>query len=94
MNQQHLDEIKARVIKAHSELYKLCDGGKFTMCVPVQSTDTDIVINNSLNDVEVLIDEVRRLCAVLEGIAATNIYLVSEFNLREVARKALEDQHD
>jgi hypothetical protein len=107
MNQQQIDDIKARHSKATAELHRLCDGGKFTMCVPVQETDTDILINRSLHDVAFLVDEVEQLRAVLEAIAnARHVRYVPYCNegyfqdgieeglrmANDMARAALEDQ--
>jgi hypothetical protein len=58
---------------AEEELNNLCQGKrKFTMCVPVQDDDTDIVIGNALYIGRRLHGEVERLKKLME--AAVDCY--------------------
>lgn len=45
----NLDEIERAIHAASRELERLCDGGRFRMCVPVQDTDSDMVLNQALS---------------------------------------------
>lgn len=57
-----LAEIEAIEQRARAELYGLCSGErKFTMRIPVQEDDTDMVIDAAFNALRELIAEVRRL---------------------------------
>ncbi|WP_344098585.1 hypothetical protein, partial [Nocardiopsis tropica] len=57
-----LDAIRAREQAASQEVYRLCEGGRFTMTVPPrEDTDSDTVIVASLADIGTLVAEVERL---------------------------------
>lgn len=51
------EAIRAREEAAHAALSALCHGGKFTMTIPVQPDDTDILIGNSLRDILHLLEQ-------------------------------------
>jgi hypothetical protein len=63
-----LDAVLARRMTALAELSALCNGKRFTMCVPAQADDTDIVLHVSLRDIPLLVDELRRLRAAQSSI--------------------------
>jgi hypothetical protein len=68
---ERLPQIEARWRAARAELFGLCDGTrKFTMCVPVQSTDSDEVLSSALNDIPWLMDQLASRLESAEG--ATN----------------------
>ncbi|MBV2364284.1 hypothetical protein [Streptomonospora nanhaiensis] len=62
-----LDAITAREEAAFKEVDRLCEGGRWTMRVPVEDTDSDVVIGAALADVRNLVGEVRRLRADLDA---------------------------
>lgn len=69
MTEERLREIEERQKAALQELFGLCDGSrKFTRCIPLQETDTDIVIDASLHDIPDLIQTVREQATLIEEL--------------------------
>lgn len=55
-----LMQILDRLELTKKELYGLCDGSRqFTMRVPVHPSDSDITIQNTIDDVAALVDSLR-----------------------------------
>jgi len=63
-----LAELEAQTTEALAELQRLCDGKKFTMCIPPQGIDSDVVLHRPLAAVPALIQRVRELEAERERI--------------------------
>jgi len=62
VNEQELQAIEQRAAASENELYALCQRQhEWRMCIPVQSTDSDVVLGKSLTDIRALLAEVRRL---------------------------------
>jgi hypothetical protein len=57
--------IRERAKLAHAEVSRMCNGKRWTMCIPVEPDDSDITIDNALRDVPALCDEVEDLRAAL-----------------------------
>jgi hypothetical protein len=69
INQQELELMAQRRAKAVTEMQRICSGDRrWTMCIPVQEDDSDMVIGASLDDLERLIGEVYRLRGVLKKL--------------------------
>lgn len=57
-----LEAIEERCEVARREINRLCRNiNKWTMSIPVREDDSDIILTNSLRDVPVLVDAVKRL---------------------------------
>lgn len=60
-----LEKIERETQVARDELARLCNGKRFTMCIPVREDDSDIAISNALNEIPELIQRVRELEAAV-----------------------------
>jgi hypothetical protein len=58
-----LEAIRKRREAAERALYEACRTGRVTMCIPVQPTDTDVLIADALADIGLLLAEIDRLRA-------------------------------
>lgn len=64
-------DVLKRLKAAQDEVSQLCAGDhKWRMCIPVQPTDSDVVISSALNDVSSLVDHVRALEADSDMLCA------------------------
>lgn len=64
MTAPDLDAIRKRLAAAEQEVSRLCDGGRWTMSVPVrEDTDSDTALMAAVEDAEALLAEVERLKA-------------------------------
>lgn len=61
MTDEQLTAIEQRRAAAKAEVIAICKGKQWRMCIPVEQTDSDICITNSLDDIDALVAEVRRL---------------------------------
>jgi hypothetical protein len=71
VNEQQLAEIKQRAEQAAIEITSLTDGKPFTMCIPVQDTDSDVVLFNSIADFPALFDYITQLQAEIAAMTGT-----------------------
>lgn len=81
MKAEQLAEIEARHKAASEEVKALCDGKRWRMCIPVQSTDSDVVITSSLKDIPVLlavINAMRHDLATTHGLHAMDSPIADE----------------
>lgn len=98
MQEIEIQSILARAKRANDELNALCRGSrKLTMCVPVQDTDSDIVIGLALCDIDRLVGGVRKYYAALQEInnllvteQAFDLLTDDEAKALEIARAALD----
>lgn len=62
LNNKAIEDIRDRRGKAETEMYRLCSGErKWTMCVPAQDDDTDVLLDQAFKDSARLEQEVYRL---------------------------------
>lgn len=59
-----LDAAQERADAAHDEVVRLCEGGRFTMTVPVEDTDSDVVLGAPAEDLPLAIAALRAALAV------------------------------
>ena len=71
-----LDKLAADEQAASEELQRLCNGKKFTMCIPAREDDSDLVIARALGGTRYLIERVRELETALAatGAALDNVW--------------------
>ncbi len=73
MNEEQLNEIEARAKLAEQEIDDLNHRRhEWRMCIPVQDTDSDVVLIATKNDVLSLLAEVRRLQEIEAHAVAIN----------------------
>lgn len=60
MTKEELKEIEERCEKSRKALGNICDN-RWTMHIPSEPDDADLVIANTLSDIPRLIEEARRL---------------------------------
>lgn len=69
LNAEALVEIRQRVDAAWEEVVGLANGSrKWTMCVPVQATDSDEVLAAPLGDIEKLLGRIDVLTALVREL--------------------------
>lgn len=61
MEDEELAQVKKRFVLATKELDRLCKGGKWTMKIPAQESDSDLVLSRSLRDIPDLIEAIEDL---------------------------------
>lgn len=54
-----LDAAQERADAAHDEVVRLCEGGRFTITVPVEDTDSDVVLDAPTEDLPLAIAALR-----------------------------------
>lgn len=85
-----IEAIRAHQATARAEIWQICHGGVWRMCIPVQEDDSDRVFGQLCRDVDLLlarIDALERIiyeCVVLADIMRTG---VSEELYREIVAK-------
>lgn len=94
---QQLIEIQARRADAMNEITALCKGERiWTMCIPPQASDSDMVITNSLNDVRTLLDHSSAQEAEKDAIIESADALIDEQDARirklEAALRTIQTQ--
>jgi hypothetical protein len=73
-----LQRIRERAAKAHHEINALAQGKKqFIMSIPVQKTDSDVVLQSPLDDIEALIQAVEKQDKALEFYASKDRWSLS-----------------
>jgi len=65
-----LSKILERRAKAEAEVYRLCDRGRWQMCIPVQANDSDILLTESLEDISHLAREIVRLNNLMKKVCS------------------------
>lgn len=66
MTEDELKKIRERADKALQEVFALCKGKHWRMCIPVQTDDSDRLLATSLDDIPRLLDEVERLKVLIK----------------------------
>ena len=56
MESEDLQNVQKRFTNAVDELDRLCLGGRWTIRVPAQESDSDLVLSSSLSDIPKLLD--------------------------------------
>ena len=67
--EKFLVECEARLKLAEAELYAICTGKEWRMCIPIQPDDSDMVIRASQRDIERLIEIARVMQKAIEEIS-------------------------
>lgn len=71
----YLEKANESKDKAHREVCDLASGKrKWEMCVPIQNTDSDIVLQAPLDILETLISIIRKQAEAIEEIAEMRQY--------------------
>lgn len=72
MSKTFADECLERADKSQRELYKICESPqKFIMSIPLQqSTDSDLVLDATIQDVRELANRLKEACRALRHAAA------------------------
>lgn len=66
-----IEEIAAQRTLAETEIHRICAGERrWTMCVPVQQDDSDMVFSDALDNSRRLEQEVYRLRAAMKQVAS------------------------
>lgn len=75
MTDEQLTAIEQRRAAAKAEVIAICKGKQWRMCIPVEQTDSDICITNSLDDIDALVAEVRRQREMLNAFYLVCVHL-------------------
>ena len=84
------EQLRAQIKAAHAELSGLCASiRRFTMSIPVQPTDSDIVIGSALSSLSALLDTIDAQAAEIERLRAIINeagILVEKADIRHISR--------
>ncbi len=83
--QDYIKAVRDRAERAHDEICGLASGKrKWTMCIPVQATDSDMTLQSSLDDLDKLL---RALEVAVNGL---NILKLKSCGCSQLASEAKE----
>lgn len=70
---------------ARETIHQLCNGSKFTMSIPVQDDDTDIVLINALDGANRLVQEIHRIRNQVDQLLADEYDMPDKYRAKLMA---------